>query len=808
MNLKDIFFDLYRASVETRVEEILTQLGFIQDPGNWRPYGRTESNFSVVENQQASPIPALIEKITNGVDAILMRMCLEQGIDPRSEVAPRSIEEALNRFFPHHKNWDLVSERNRQAESLQIIADGPRKETSLIIYDDGEGQMPESFEDTFLSLLQGNKNDIHFVQGKYNMGGTGAVVFCGERRYQLIGSKRFKDSDRFGFTLVRRHPLTLNEEKKKKSTWYEYLVVDGEIPSFALMNALDLGLRNRKFRTGTVIKLYSYHLPLGSRSVISRDLNQSINEYFFNPALPIFTIDRAERYPEDRAPERSLYGLKRRLEEEGQRYVEGYFSENVDDQEIGHFHVTCYVFRPRIEERSFKETKDTVRREFFKNNMSVLFSMNGQVHGSYTSEFITRSLKLPLLKDHLLIHVECTDIHLAFRNELFMASRDRLKKGPESEKLRSKLAAILAKSHLREIHKSRKSAITIENKEADDLVRSLTRNLPFRKELTDLIQQTFKLDNTRDGRRRSKAREKTEGNGSDAPVFSPQRYPTVLSIDLKAKDDEGIPMTSLPKGSERSIRFSTNAEDHYLDRTDDPGEFQIGLLEFDGGGHGNGRPIPSTVETVLDVVKSSPRNGTIRVQVRPTDHLQVGDAIKLKASLSTPSGTLEQIFLIKLTDPGKKPKEPKRGPQTSEQLGLPQLIMVYKNKKEPTWEKLQESGIDMDHEVVVYPFVEDGMLSTIYINMDSNVFLSYRARLKGEDAISTAERRYISAVYFHTLFLYTITKSQKYRISQEEDGQGSNPVEETEYISDLFKISYAQFLLNFGTQELIAALDS
>ena len=177
MNLKDIFFDLYRASVETRVEEILTQLGFIQDPGNWRPYGRTESNFSVVENQQASPIPALIEKITNGVDAILMRMCLEQGIDPRSEVAPRSIEEALNRFFPHHKNWDLVSERNRQAESLQIIADGPRKETSLIIYDDGEGQMPESFEDTFLSLLQGNKNDIHFVQGKYNMGGTGAVVF-------------------------------------------------------------------------------------------------------------------------------------------------------------------------------------------------------------------------------------------------------------------------------------------------------------------------------------------------------------------------------------------------------------------------------------------------------------------------------------------------------------------------------------------------------------------------------------------------------------------------------------------------------
>ena len=808
MNLKDLFFDLYCAPVEAHVEEILNRLGFIQNPDNWRPFGQTESNFSVVENQQASPIPALIEKITNGVDAILMRMCMERDIDPRSEAAPRSIEDALNRFFPHHKNWDLASERNKQAESLQIIADGPRKETSLIIYDDGEGQMPENFEDTFLSLLRGNKNDIHFVQGKYNMGGTGAVAFCGKCRYQLIGSRRFRDSDRFGFTLVRRHPLTSGEEKKKKSTWYEYLVIDGEIPSFALMGDMELGLRNRKFSTGTVIKLYSYHLPAGSRSVISRDLNQSINEYFFNPALPIFTIDRAERYPDDRAPERSLYGLKRRLEEDGQRYVEGYFSESVDDKDIGHFYVTCYVFKPRIEDRSFKETKETVRREFFKNNMSVLFSMNGQVHGSYTSEFITRSLKLPLLKDHVLIHVECTDVHLTFRDELFMASRDRLKKGPESEKLRGKLAAVLAKGHLREIHKNRKSAITVENKEADDLVRSLTRNLPFRKELTDLIQQTFKLDNTQDGRKKDKAREKPKEDGPDTPVFAPQRYPTILNVDLKAKGDDGIPMTSLPKGGERSIKFSTDAEDHYLDRTDDPGEFQIGLLEFGSGGHGNGRPIPSTIETVLDVVKSSPRNGTIRVQVRPTDYLRVGDAIKLKASLSTPSGTLEQIFLIKLTDPVKKPKEPRRGPQTSEQLGLPKLTMVYKDKEELTWEKLQDNGIDMNHDIVVYPFVEDGMLSTIYINMDSNVLLSYRARLKGEEAISAADRRYISAVYFHTLFLYTITKSQKYKISREEDGRGSNPVEETEYISDLFKISYAQFLLNFDTQELIAALDS
>ena len=137
------------------------------------------------------------EKLTNSVDAILMRRCLELGIDPKSAGAPRSVDEAVDRFFLDHKNWDLNTHRNQQAQSIQVIADsrpGDTSDTSLVIYDDGEGQHPEDFEATFLSLLRGNKNEIHFVQGKYNMGGSGAIVFCGKRRYQLIASKRYDGS--------------------------------------------------------------------------------------------------------------------------------------------------------------------------------------------------------------------------------------------------------------------------------------------------------------------------------------------------------------------------------------------------------------------------------------------------------------------------------------------------------------------------------------------------------------------------------------------------------------------------------------
>jgi len=115
--------------------------------------------------------------------------------------------------------------------------------------------------------------------------------------------------------------------------------------------------------------------------------------------------------------------LKRRLEEEDSKYIDQFFSEDLVDQEFGHIRITCYVFQPRVDKRTVRETRETIQREFFKNNMSVLFSVNGQVHGHYTSEFITRSLKFPLLKDS--IHVDCTEVRAEFRNELFMASRDQ-----------------------------------------------------------------------------------------------------------------------------------------------------------------------------------------------------------------------------------------------------------------------------------------------------------------------------------------------------------------------------------------------
>ena len=67
--------------------------------------------------------------------------------------------EAVDKFFGI-KNGDfseiIKSRRRAIAESIQVIAVGDKVSPSIIVYDDGEGQEPNKFHDTFLSLQQNN----------------------------------------------------------------------------------------------------------------------------------------------------------------------------------------------------------------------------------------------------------------------------------------------------------------------------------------------------------------------------------------------------------------------------------------------------------------------------------------------------------------------------------------------------------------------------------------------------------------------------------------------------------------------------
>jgi hypothetical protein len=789
----------------TSSEEV--DLALSQSVTSWLPLGDNENNFGVIENQQASPIAALIEKITNSIDAILMRRCLEAGIDPKSSAAPDSMHRAVETFFASdHKNWHLTGVRRKQAQAIQILAEGSRTKPCLTIYDDGEGQHPETFERTFLSLLKGNKNEIAFVQGKYNMGGTGAIVFCGEHRYQLIGSKRFDGKGELGFTLIRKHPLSAEEKKTKKNTWYEYLKIDGKIPSFPITE-LDIDLAGgRKFTTGTIIKLYDYQLPAGSRGGLPQEVRRALNQFLFEPALPIYLKDSPERYPNNKVLEGDTFGLKRRLEEDDSRYIQEHFTDELTHKGVGTIKATCYVFKAKVDGKSVKETRDAIDKEFFPDGMCVLFSLNGQVHGHLGTQFISGTLKMPLLKNHLLIHVDCTGMDYDFRSELFMASRDRLKSGDKTAELRQLLKELLVKGRLTEIYKQRKNAISVEGGDAKDLLKSFSKNLPFNKDLMRLLNQTFKIEQQDQEKKKPDKPEKPKEKKEKEP-FNPKRYPSFFNL----KSGGNSKFITIPERDEKIVQFATDVEDSYFDRSEDPGELRVSILqrrtnETKGGDKAGEVDSP---DGLLDIRKTSPKDGTIKIGLGATSDLKIGDELEIQATLGGPED-FEYRFWVKIGEPNKEQK-PVAKPEDEEEppMGLPEYHLVYKAAPEETpdsmtWDKLGEQGIVMDWDIPMIPLGgDDGNLEKVFINMDSGVLRNYIGRQGaiGLDQKEIAEKKYISSIYFHTIFLFSITKNKKFELKR-----GEEAVDLQDYLRDVFSSYYSEFLLNFGMEDLISTM--
>lgn len=236
-------YDLLAAEEESKAIEILLRAGVWDDAGSWRVFGGQENNFSTIGNQQANAEAALVEKLVNSIDAVLTLECRRGGIDPEGDQAPRSIRDAVAQFFGIRDGRIAeltATELTKHAARIALIASGSKRRPNLTIIDSGEGQTPDDFPQTFLSLGRSNKLKIPFVQGKFNMGGTGVLQFCGRNNLQLIVSRRNPEismgADKWGFTIVRRQ----DPAGSVRSSVYTYLVIDGRIPQLSESGALDV----------------------------------------------------------------------------------------------------------------------------------------------------------------------------------------------------------------------------------------------------------------------------------------------------------------------------------------------------------------------------------------------------------------------------------------------------------------------------------------------------------------------------------------------------------------------------------------
>ncbi len=328
-----------------------------------------------------------------------MNECWLKGISPEDPSAPQSIHEAVALYFADDpKKYDTLGhigywrseKRTEVSRLITIAATGERTNPCFTISDAGEGQTPESMPETLLSLDKKNKAKIQFVQGKFNMGGTGVFQFCSKNyNLQLVLSRRNPDivggtssdesADMWGFTVIRRE----NPPPGQKSSVYTYLAPLGadrapRAGDILRVNSESLPIfpnrRNaygREAKWGTAIKLYEYNAKGFRTNMMLRDgLLFRLDVLLPEIALPI-RLYECRDYGGDpaRSFETTLSGLSVRLEDGKAGNLENDFP-TTSPLTAGGQRMTAKVY-------AFKKGK----AETYRKNEGIIFTVNGQTHG-------------------------------------------------------------------------------------------------------------------------------------------------------------------------------------------------------------------------------------------------------------------------------------------------------------------------------------------------------------------------------------------------------------------------------------------
>jgi hypothetical protein len=722
------------ADSEQEVIQILKKAGYWDVQRNWEFYGDNENNFSVIGNQQSLPESAIVEKIINSVDALLMRECLRRKIAPESREAPRNIVEALERFFGISQGslWDIsVNSRKKLAENISFVATGKKESPCYSIIDLGEGQTPKRMPDTFLSLAKSNKLRIPFVQGKFNMGGTGVFQFAGRHNLQLILSRRdpevakFEDDetrDCWGFTIVRRE----DPKEGRRSSAYTYLVVDGKIPFF---KASSLPLlpgdypnpHGEPMEWGTFIKLYEYQMP-GLKTNILLDPYNRICLLLPKIALPIRFFERRIGYT-GHTFETTLSGLSVRLYEDKRNNLEEGFPSSSTISVSGE-RMVCQIF-------AFKKGQS----EKYRKDEGIIFTVNGQTHGHIPISFFSRkAVGMSYLADSILVTIDCTDFTGRTREDLFMNSRDRLRGGDLKDQIERELEELLNNHPGLRALRERRRREEIQGKLEDskplkEMLEDILKKSPA---LSSLLIPGFKLKSPFDMRN---VREKEGFVGKD--------YPTYFRIVLEE-------VKLCPINSRFRIQYETDAANDYFERSKLPGEFRLCIRE----------------EEVTDYTLNL-WNGLATLTVDLPESARVGDTLDYKSVVGDPTQfrPFESNFQVKVLEPCNRPKGvpgTRKKPPSSEEgddrsilssLSLPQVIEIHQNR----WSEVKFTE---NSALLVKDTGDEGY--DFYVNMDNICLLSeVKAR-------SDIDGKLLSGRYKYALVLIGLALLKEHADSKEE----------------------------------------
>jgi len=785
---RQLCLSLMKADTEDVVIGLLRDAGYWDERAVWRYYGDCESNFSTIYNQASRSDAALVEKIVNSVDARLLNESLVSGVDPEGPSAPRTMRDAVARFFEHAKNAGTTKtgrirewseeRRTQEARSITISATGYKPTQGnpcFTVADAGEGQTPRSIPSTFLSLPfeKSNKTKIPFVQGNFNMGGSGVLRFCGRHHLQLILSRRNPElvrsndpSDReWGFTVVRRE----DAEGQSRHSIFTYLAPlghqdkpgHGEVLRFRaermplFPEGRDAYGRDAAF--GTLIKLYEYDATGYKSNIIMRGgLLRRLDLLLPEMMLPARLYEcRYEEGPVG-SYSNTLAGLSVRLGDNKSENLEPGFPESCQLTVGGEpMAATIYALK--------KGTAETYRK-----NEGIIFTVNGQTHGTLTVDFFRRKqVGLSLLAESIIVIVDCSRISGRAREDLFMNSRDRLSNGRLRVELEEELEELLHHHQgLRELKERRKrEEIQSQAQDARPLEAVLENLIKQHRTLADLFMPGMRAANPF---KPTKVR-------NEEKAFVGKRYPTFFKFKDKPYGTELF--RNCPSNSRSRIVFETDAEKEYFRRDVDPGEFTLHRLT-------------GTQRMRVENYTINPHDGAATLSLRLPTNCEQGDKFTYLSTLTdaTQLDPFVNQFVIEVLPPeeprtrtsgngrnGRPGKQEGTDADAPSGIQLPEPILVYE-KDYPRYGFTGNTALKVVHDLEEDTTEHERDTYRFYINMDNvhlNRYLKYEVR-PGDSEGAIRQRFQLGLLMVGLALLHQDNITKKMRTGEEEEQEPRN----------------------------------
>ena len=590
LNNKDMFLKLLSIASSDEIASLIENDDFFKPENcDWKPYGGRENNAGQIEGQMKSSSNALVEKLINSIDALLMRRCYEvEGTAPDSKdpKLPKSLSEAINKYFGGED--EINKKRSDWAKRhLAVLAEGDKKKPTLTIIDRGEGQSPEKIQNTIVHLSGSIKRNIDFVFGKYHQGGSAAIRFCGSKRrcYQLVSSRRAetvadknKPND-YGWTLVRRNYMG-------RTALYEYCTdKNGNTFSFKYEKPLKIDGLDIEFTDGCLVRLYDYFLDNPSNITYGRNsLAFDIDQKLQKSPLPIYLQDQRGWKGDTKY---TIAGLLRRIED-NKDIVNDDITLPAGLGEIGVRNIRCI---------RLKHISDVSGVESYKLQREKIFYIeNGLALGYENESFLRTDCELPALAPYLLCYIDMSDIPVELAN-LFHAGREEFAHTDDYRTLKDRLKKFFENEIFekwdKEYQEKSLASANEDNKELDKLIEKAIVDDPELKELLG-IGEEIKIP---------------KGKDKDKEPYVGEEYP-------KKFEFVGEQPKEVDKSSFAIVFFKTEAEDKLLTRK--KGRYAIDW---------------SKDSKLLDVVLRGMNKGIISLRVDSRENAKVNDEDYITFSL-------------------------------------------------------------------------------------------------------------------------------------------------------------------------------